>query len=68
MKKSLALFLSCGVLLMAGSCTSYNKVINITDNDYKYEEAKQYYVEGQYNRAAVLFQDVIAMLKGTDRG
>ncbi len=68
MKKSLALFLSCGVLLMVGSCTSYNKVINITDNDYKYEEAKQYYVEGQYNRAAVLFQDVIAMLKGTDRG
>lgn len=38
------------------------------DYDYKYEVAKQYLAEGQSNRAAILFQEVIAMLKGTDKG
>jgi outer membrane protein assembly factor BamD len=29
---------------------------------------KQYYAEGQYNRASLLLQDVVPMLKGTEKG
>ena len=32
------------------------------------EAAKQYYADGKYTRAVVLLQDVISVLKGTDKG
>lgn len=50
------------------SCGSYSKMMKTTDYVYKYEMAKQYYVEGQYNRASLLLQDVVSLLKGTDKG
>ncbi len=68
MKKSIVFSLHVCLLFIICSCGNYNKILNTHDFDYKYEEAKQYYAEGQYNRAALLFQDVIAMLKGTDKG
>ena len=43
-------------------------VVKSTNYDYKYEAAKQYFAEGQYNRASILMQDVITALKGTDKG
>ena len=55
-------------LLFVGSCTDYNQVVKTQDYEYKYEAAKQYYAEGQYNRAALLIQDVLSVLKGTDQG
>lgn len=50
------------------SCGNYAKLQNTADYDFKYEVAKQYYAQGQYNRASLFLQDVIAMLKGTDKG
>ena len=38
------------------------------DYSYRYEAAKQYYADGQYTKAVVLLQDVISVLKGTDKG
>lgn len=55
-------------LFFVGSCTDYNQVVKTQDYEYKYEAAKQYYAEGQYNRAALLIQDVLSVLKGTDQG
>ncbi len=55
-------------ILLLASCGNYSKILKTNDFDYKYEMAKQYYAEGQYNRAALLFQEVIAMMKGTDKG
>ncbi len=66
--KQLSFSLLCVALLALASCGSYNKVLKSTDYVYKYEVAKQYYAEGQYNRASLLFQDVIMHLKGTDKG
>ncbi len=68
MKKATLLFLVAGMLFTLTGCGSYTKVLKTNDYDYKYEEAKQYLAEGQYNRAAQIFQEVIAMLKGTSRG
>lgn len=56
------------VLAMLASCSDYTAVQKTSDYGYKYEAAKQYYAEGQYNRAAVLLQDLIAVLKGTEKG
>lgn len=54
--------------LVLASCGSYTKVQKTTDYLYKYEAAKEYYASGLYNRAALLLQDVIMSLKGTERG
>ena len=50
------------------SCANYNQIVKTQDYTYKYEAAKQYYAEGQYNRAAQLLQDVLSILKGPDQG
>lgn len=67
MKKVIPLIF-CLVFVSFTSCGDYNLVVKSTDYEYKYEAAKQFYAEGQYNRAATLMQDVIMALKGTDKG
>lgn len=57
-----------GMLLAVTSCSNYTKVLNSTDYMMKYGVAKEYYNKGQYARAAVILQDVIQMLKGTEDG
>lgn len=64
MKKNL-LFLLAALLL--SSCGEYNKLLKSTDYEYKYEAAKNYFAKGQYNRAATLLNELIAILKGTDK-
>lgn len=49
------------------SCGEYNKLLKSTDYEYKYEAAKSYFAKGQYNRAATLLNELIAILKGTDK-
>lgn len=68
MKKATLYFLACAFVISFSACSNYNEVMRTNDYDYKYEVAKQYLAEGQSNRAAILFQEVIAMLKGTDKG
>ncbi len=58
----------CCVSIGLASCADYNQVVKTQDYEYKYEAAKQYYAEGQYNRAATLLQDILSVLKGTDQG
>lgn len=61
--------LSCLLLAMISfSCTGYNRIVKTQDYEYKYEAAKQFYAEGMYNRAALLLQDVLSVLKGTEQG
>lgn len=56
------------LLFLTTSCVNYNNIVKTQDYEYKYEAAKQYYAQGQYNRAATLLQDVLSILKGTDLG
>lgn len=58
----------CLLLLVATGCSEYVSVTKTQDYDYKYEMAKQYYAQGQYNRASLLLNDVLTILKGTDQG
>ncbi len=67
MMKFFPILCACAVALLAG-CTDYNQLVKTQDYEYKYEAAKQYYAQGQYNRAATLLQDVLSVLKGTEQG
>lgn len=64
--KRIVLILSAGIFLLT-SCNQYNNVLKSADYEYKYEAAKEYFVKGQYSRAALLFGDLIAVMKGTVR-
>jgi outer membrane protein assembly factor BamD len=55
------------ILLAFASCAQYNKVVKSTDYEYKYEAAKQYFVDGKYSRASFLLSDLITILKGSDK-
>ena len=65
MKKYIIIALVSGTVLT--SCGEYNKVLKSTDYEYKYEAAKNYFAKGQYSRAATLLNELIAILKGTDK-
>lgn len=56
-----------GVLLFS-SCQGFNRLLKYADQSYKYEEAKTYFASGNYSRAATLLNDVITVLKGSDKG
>ena len=65
MKKNILITLLAALLL--SSCGEYNKLLKSTDYEYKYEAAENYFAKGQYNRAATLLNELIAILKGTDK-
>ena len=67
MRKNLTVTLFLGILLLATSCGEYTKVLKTTDYEYKYEVAKTCFANGRYNRAASLLNELITILKGTDK-
>lgn len=67
MKKNIFIVALLAVVLGLTSCGEYNKLLKSTDYEYKYEAAKSYFAKGQYNRAATLLNELIAILKGTDK-
>ncbi|MDR0977403.1 MAG: outer membrane protein assembly factor BamD [Prevotellaceae bacterium] len=65
MKKNILIVLIATIAL--SSCGEYNKLLKSTDYEYKYEAAKSYYANGQYNNAATLLNELITILKGTTK-
>ena len=65
MKKYIIIALVSGSVLT--SCGEYNKVLKSTDYEYKYEAAKSYFGKGQNTKAAAILEEVITILKGTDK-
>ena len=54
-------------MLLFSSCGEYNKLLKSTDYEYKYEAAKSYFAKGQYSRSVTLLNELITILKGTDK-
>lgn len=65
MKKNIPALLLLAVAL--SSCGDYNKVLKSTDYQYKYEAAKSYYLDGKNTKATTVLNDVITILKGSDK-
>ncbi len=65
MKKYIIIALVSGSVVT--SCGEYNKVLKSTDYEYKYEAAKSYFGKGQNTKAAAILEELITILKGTDK-
>jgi outer membrane protein assembly factor BamD len=53
--------------MLLSSCGEYNKLLKSTDYEYKYEAAKNYFAKGKYSKSATLLNELIPILKGTDK-
>ncbi len=67
MKKSLFILFSVSILL-CGCRNTYNQLIKTSDNDIKYEAAKQYYAMGKFQKASYLLDQTVTFNKGSERG
>ncbi|KAA6349244.1 Outer membrane protein assembly factor BamD [termite gut metagenome] len=56
------------VVFFFSSCGEYTKLLKSTDYEYKYEAAKNYFAKGQYEKSVTLLNELITILKGTDKG
>ena len=65
MRKNILTILALAVALTG--CGEYNKVLKSTDANYKFEYAKKAFEERKYVQAATLLEDVVKVLKGTDK-
>lgn len=56
-----------GVLMLLTSCVNhFNQIYKSSDNNLKYEYAKECYARGKYVKASTLLQELVTIQKGTD--
>jgi outer membrane protein assembly factor BamD len=56
------------VVFVLGACNNkFNKVLKSNDYEYKLKMADQYYAEGKYRFAQVLYEELYPVYKGTDK-
>ena len=66
MKKSFILSVVFTALLVS-SCDRYNKLLKSSDYDLKLKKAKEYYDKAYYIRSSQLYEELIPVVKGTDK-
>lgn len=52
--------------LLSSCASEFNRVYKTTDNDYKYEFAKECFARGKFNQVITLLLEQIAIQKGTE--
>ena len=63
-----SIIFAISAVLLVSCKTSYNSVLKCTDYDYKYEAAKEYYAAGSYSKCSQLLEEMVMLLKGTEKG
>ena len=56
------------LLLTFTGCSQYAKLQKTMNVEYKYEMGKAYFIEGKFDRAAEMLEDVNAFMKGSANG
>ena len=64
--KKYVISLSILMMLLTSCASEFNRVYKTTDNDYKYEFAKECFARGKFNQAITLLQELVTIQKGTD--
>jgi outer membrane protein assembly factor BamD len=54
-------------VLVLASCNQYNRLLKSTDYELKLQKAHEYYEKGNFIRSAQLFEELIPVMKGTDK-
>lgn len=55
------------IAIVFASCSKYQKLLKSSDMDLKYVAAMAYYEDEKYERAMLLFEELIPLFRGTDR-
>lgn len=55
------------LILLLASCSGYEKLLKSTDNNLKYRKAFEYYNNGDYTRAATIFDQIVNIFRGTNK-
>lgn len=62
--KKLILLLVILAFVLAG-CGNFNKIVKSKDYEFKYKKAMEFYENGEYSRAATLFQELLPKYRAT---
>lgn len=65
--RHIKMFIAVAATLLLTACNQYNALYKTQDYEYKYEAAKQAFVAGHYVQCYQLLDEMIIMLKGTDK-
>ncbi|NBB28112.1 outer membrane protein assembly factor BamD [Cellulophaga sp. BC115SP] len=65
MRKHFLLFIFFAFIL--ASCGKFEKIRKLTDEKKKYAAAIEYYKKGEYDKAGILFEEILPSLTGTDQ-
>ena len=65
MKKCLIIG-TCTMLLLCSCGGEFNRVYKSTDNDYRYEYAKEAFAMGKFQQASTLLEEIITLKKGSE--
>jgi outer membrane protein assembly factor BamD len=68
LKNGRNLFFIALIIFLLSSCSEYSKLLKSSDFELKYKKAKEYYEKKDYYRSSTLFEELINIYKGTDRG
>lgn len=67
MSKKIIIALSVLAFVLT-SCGNYSNVLRADDYDYRYEAAKEYYAAGEYSHCYQILEDMILLMKATEKG
>jgi len=65
--KKIPILILLFVALVFASCDRYSKLLKSTDYDLKLKKAKEYYDKEYYIRSSQLYDELIPVVKGTDK-
>jgi len=67
-KKSYYIFVFVLVLIIGGNSCQYQKLLKSSDSELKYSEGKKYYDAGDYAKAMTIFEQLVPIFRGTEKG
>lgn len=68
MSNKIIMTMAGGLLLFSSCVNEFNQVYKSSDNEMKYEYAKECFARGKYVKASTLLQELVTIQKGTDNG
>jgi outer membrane protein assembly factor BamD len=68
MVKKHLLYVTIIVALVFASCSEYQKILKSPNPELKYSKSIEYYEDGEYLKAMPLFEELMPLYKGTEKG
>ncbi|MFC0186268.1 hypothetical protein ACFFJX_29105 [Pseudarcicella hirudinis] len=66
MHKQTHIFLFLVIAILVSSCGKFEKIRKLTDEKKKYAAAVNYYKKGEFDKAGILLEEIVPIMKGGD--